>query len=232
MCLTQASSLELLRQKLIRNGLADVKYVVVNTHIWHARVSIGELTKRVNIPVYQDNNRGHVWKKLNGRKDDFFIYDRCGRLVFHIPLPNSLLTYPYVEAAILTTYYDTPCPQYCEHDPAFDTIPPHMKLVIEQDDSTTGLSAVEPSSTPSSGPSSSTTMRPPSMKSTSSILLSTISGRVIHEDDHRENGSQGQHHYTHHFHRHNKNHKHKQTTQMGGESTSDTRTQRLINDTR
>ncbi|KFW81349.1 Selenoprotein P, partial [Manacus vitellinus] len=37
-------------------------------------------------------------------KDDFLVYDRCGRLAFHIQLPFSFLYFPYVESAIRFTH--------------------------------------------------------------------------------------------------------------------------------
>ncbi|NXC44498.1 SELPB protein, partial [Alectura lathami] len=37
-------------------------------------------------------------------KDDFLVYDRCGRLAFHIQLPYSFLHLPYVESAIRFTH--------------------------------------------------------------------------------------------------------------------------------
>ncbi|NXF30588.1 SELPB protein, partial [Nyctibius bracteatus] len=45
-----------------------------------------------------------VWQVLGGDKDDFLVYDRCGRLAFHIQLPYSFLHFPYVESAIRFTH--------------------------------------------------------------------------------------------------------------------------------
>lgn len=62
------------------------------------------------IPVYQQVlHEPDVWKVLNGDKDDFLIYDRCGQLTFHLMMPYSFLHFPYVEAAILETYYKDRC---------------------------------------------------------------------------------------------------------------------------
>ncbi|XP_043858528.1 selenoprotein Pb-like [Dromiciops gliroides] len=44
-----------------------------------------------------------------GDKDDFLIYDRCGRLTFHIQLPFSFLHFPYVESAIRFTHRQDHC---------------------------------------------------------------------------------------------------------------------------
>lgn len=71
-----------------------------------------ELKRRTSkgIPVYQQGPlQTNVWDTLQGDKDDFLVYDRCGRLTFHIVLPFSYLHYPYVEAAIRATYSQNIC---------------------------------------------------------------------------------------------------------------------------
>ncbi|KAI4904280.1 hypothetical protein NFI96_030086, partial [Prochilodus magdalenae] len=71
-----------------------------------------ELKRRTaeGIPVYQQSPlQGNVWETLQGDKDDFLVYDRCGRLTFHIVMPYSFLHYPYVEAAIRATYLRDIC---------------------------------------------------------------------------------------------------------------------------
>lgn len=81
------------------------------------RHSIGLYTKLKrsanNIPVYQDKvespRNTTIWSLLNGGKDDFFIYDRCGRLAYYVPYPISFLYRPYAQAAILSTYFGEPC---------------------------------------------------------------------------------------------------------------------------
>lgn len=50
-----------------------------------------------------------VWMTLKGKKDDFLIYDRCGRLVYHLGLPYTFLSFPYVEKAIQVTYCEATC---------------------------------------------------------------------------------------------------------------------------
>lgn len=71
----------------------------------HLKTKVSE-----HIPVYQqEENETDVWTLLNGNKDDFFIYDRCGRLVYHLGLPYSFLTFPYVEEAIKIAYCEKKC---------------------------------------------------------------------------------------------------------------------------
>ncbi|XP_071450220.1 uncharacterized protein [Hetaerina americana] len=63
------------------------------------------------IPVLQDNPlTGYsIWDKMGAVKDDILVFDRCGRLTFHVIMPWSMLTYPYVKAALLSTFHDEPC---------------------------------------------------------------------------------------------------------------------------
>nr|KAF6489858.1 hypothetical protein HJG59_010260 [Molossus molossus] len=63
-----------------------------------------------HIPVYQqEENQTDVWTLLNGNKDDFLIYDRCGRLVHHLGMPFSILSFSYVEEAIKIAYCEEKC---------------------------------------------------------------------------------------------------------------------------
>uniref|UniRef100_H2MB78 Selenoprotein P N-terminal domain-containing protein n=1 Tax=Oryzias latipes TaxID=8090 RepID=H2MB78_ORYLA len=62
------------------------------------------------VPVYQQSSlQKDVWEILDGDKDDFLIYDRCGLLTFHIVLPNSFLQNADVENAITATYTQDIC---------------------------------------------------------------------------------------------------------------------------
>ncbi|KAF6125551.1 hypothetical protein HJG60_009967 [Phyllostomus discolor] len=108
----QASSLEDLRVKLEKEGFANISYVVVNHQGPPSRSKYVQLKKKVSehIPVYQqEENQTDVWTLLHGSKDDFLIYDRCGRLVYHLGLPFSILGFPYVEQAIKFAYCEEKC---------------------------------------------------------------------------------------------------------------------------
>ncbi|XP_078621595.1 uncharacterized protein LOC144887930 [Branchiostoma floridae x Branchiostoma japonicum] len=74
-----------------------------------SRVSLRQLEGVVNFGVYQDTPRENVWGLLDGRKDDFIIYDRCGRLGRHIRMPEAWLVRPDVEDAIRAVYAESPC---------------------------------------------------------------------------------------------------------------------------
>lgn len=111
-CLTQAAKLDSLQDKLTRQGLKGVHYMIVNEKAPASRAMFWELKRHVsqNISVYQQSPlQPDVWQSLQGGKDDFLIYDRCGRLTFHVVLPYSYLHYPYVEAAIRATYTKDIC---------------------------------------------------------------------------------------------------------------------------
>uniref|UniRef100_A0A673AP55 Selenoprotein P N-terminal domain-containing protein n=1 Tax=Sphaeramia orbicularis TaxID=375764 RepID=A0A673AP55_9TELE len=86
--------------------------MIVNEREALSRAMYWELKRRApsGVPVYQQTPfQNDVWEALDGDKDDFLIYDRCGLLTFHIVLPFSVLHYPYVEAAVRATYLKNIC---------------------------------------------------------------------------------------------------------------------------
>uniref|UniRef100_A0ACB8EPV0 Uncharacterized protein n=2 Tax=Sphaerodactylus townsendi TaxID=933632 RepID=A0ACB8EPV0_9SAUR len=110
--MVQASRLEDLRLKLENGGFTNVSFMVVNHKGKPSQQKYSLLREKVSedIPVYQQNKgQPDVWTILNGDKDDFLIYDRCGRLVYHLGLPYTYLTFPYVEDAIRATYCESRC---------------------------------------------------------------------------------------------------------------------------
>uniref|UniRef100_A0A8C4Y207 Selenoprotein P n=1 Tax=Gopherus evgoodei TaxID=1825980 RepID=A0A8C4Y207_9SAUR len=101
-----------LRVKLENEGLVNISYMVVNHQGIHSQLKIHTLREKVseNITVYQQSEtQTDVWTTLNGNKDDVLIYDRCGRLVYHLGLPYSFLTFPYVEDSIKIAYCEYKC---------------------------------------------------------------------------------------------------------------------------
>ncbi|NXE72505.1 SELPB protein, partial [Cochlearius cochlearius] len=81
--------------------------MIVNEKAPLSRAMFGELERQAppGVPVFQpEPEEPDVWQVLGGDKDDFLIYDRCGRLAFHIQLPYSFLHFPYVESAIRFTH--------------------------------------------------------------------------------------------------------------------------------
>ncbi|MEQ2195249.1 hypothetical protein XENOCAPTIV_009618 [Xenoophorus captivus] len=107
-----ASSIGRLRRKLTRSNITQVSFMIVNEQDPVSRAMYWELKRKAptEVPVYQQGaNQSDVWEVLDGDKDDFLIYDRCGLLTFHIVLPFSFLYNPYVEAAIRATYLRDIC---------------------------------------------------------------------------------------------------------------------------
>ncbi|KAK5919243.1 hypothetical protein CgunFtcFv8_023149 [Champsocephalus gunnari] len=107
-----ASKIGGLRDKLNRSNLTDVSFMIVNERDAMSRAMYWELKRKaaLGVPVYQQGPlQDDVWEALDGDKDDFLIYDRCGLLTFHIVLPYSFLHKVYVEAAIRATYLKNIC---------------------------------------------------------------------------------------------------------------------------
>ncbi|CAL9689134.1 unnamed protein product [Knipowitschia caucasica] len=92
--------------------MTGVSFMIVNEQRATSRAMYWELKRRAppGVPVYQQAPlQNDVWEILDGDKDDFLVYDRCGLLTFHVVLPYSLLSQPYVEAAIRATYFKNIC---------------------------------------------------------------------------------------------------------------------------
>ncbi|KAJ8414017.1 hypothetical protein AAFF_G00066150 [Aldrovandia affinis] len=110
--LGQASRMDDLRLKLQKQGLVNVTYMVVNHQGEAAQRLHGLLRQKLSENIALHQQRPHqvdVWQTLAGDKDDFLVYDRCGRLTYHIALPYSILSTPYVEEAIRKTYCNSIC---------------------------------------------------------------------------------------------------------------------------
>uniref|UniRef100_A0A3Q3K960 Selenoprotein P N-terminal domain-containing protein n=1 Tax=Monopterus albus TaxID=43700 RepID=A0A3Q3K960_MONAL len=117
-CLVQASRMDSLHQMMESQGLKNVAYMVINHQGEQAQLLHPMLAQRMseNITLYkQDQQQVDVWKTLGGQKDDFLIYDRCGRLTHHISLPYSIIGQGHVEGAIRDTYCNRICGD-CTHE--------------------------------------------------------------------------------------------------------------------
>lgn len=107
-----------LRLKLESQGLRNVVYMVVNQQGEPAQRLHTMLAQRLSesINLYkQVEQQPDVWQALSGEKDDFLIYDRCGRLTHHISLPYSIIGQGHVEGAIKDTYCKRICGD-CTHE--------------------------------------------------------------------------------------------------------------------
>uniref|UniRef100_A0A3B3DYY8 Selenoprotein P N-terminal domain-containing protein n=1 Tax=Oryzias melastigma TaxID=30732 RepID=A0A3B3DYY8_ORYME len=101
-----------LHKKLQGQGLTDVVFMVVNHQGEQAQRLHPLLQERLSqdIALYkQHKHQPDVWQILNGEKDDFFIYDRCGRLTHHLSLPYNIIGHGHVERAIREAYCNRMC---------------------------------------------------------------------------------------------------------------------------
>ncbi|NXP50282.1 SEPP1 protein, partial [Heliornis fulica] len=137
-----STRLEDLRVKLENEGLVNISYVVVNHQGTQSQRKVHLLKESVSeyITVYQqDEHQDDVWTTLNGNKDDFLIYDRCGRLVYHLGLPYSFLSFQYVEDSIKIAYCESKCGNCSHTEPDIDVV---CENITEKADEK--LSEIEP----------------------------------------------------------------------------------------
>ena len=72
-----------MRFELEREGQA-VQFISVNAV--SALETQQKLVDRCSFPLFQDTEEADVWSLHNGRKDDFYVYNRSGILVDYLPL--------------------------------------------------------------------------------------------------------------------------------------------------
>ncbi|XP_041359650.1 selenoprotein Pb-like [Gigantopelta aegis] len=91
---------------------------IINHHDHPSVLMANALTELVPFPVYQDSTQLHLWRDIfQGSKDDFFVFDKCGKLTYHIPFPQSYLGYSYTHVAIINTYQNNIC--NCSQDSGY-----------------------------------------------------------------------------------------------------------------
>lgn len=98
--------------KMENQGYVNITYMVVNNQEERSRRLHHLLKERLpdGITLYaQEPGQADVWQAVNAEKDDILVYDRCGRLTYHLSLPYTILSYPYVEESIRMTY----CKKIC-----------------------------------------------------------------------------------------------------------------------
>lgn len=101
-----------MRGRLSTKNFGDVRIVIINAGT-SAHAGLALQAAAGSVPVLQDNPilSPSIWELMGTTKDDIMVFDRCGRLTYHVIMPWSMLTYPYVKAALLSTYHDEPCGQ-------------------------------------------------------------------------------------------------------------------------
>ena len=66
----------------------DVQFITINKA--DAADKQDKLIERCSFPLFQDTDEINVWEMHNGKKDDFYIYDRNGILQAHHPVSGEL----------------------------------------------------------------------------------------------------------------------------------------------
>ncbi|XP_046737716.1 protein PFC0760c-like isoform X2 [Diprion similis] len=135
----QATMLKTLQGLLEKTGIKGIRFYVVNSSEPEATVSAIEvedekeawgaadlaedkhflkiertreaLKNKIdpNIEFIQDTSELKIWEKLSASRDQVLVIDKCRRLSYRVIVPWSILHFPYVKAAILSTYKEQPC---------------------------------------------------------------------------------------------------------------------------
>lgn len=87
MCRTYATLLESVYKSVDKS---QVSFVAINMR---GDRNAHRLKNIVNFPVYQDNIMWNIWSKLGGQKDDFLIFNKCGRLIAHMKSPKLNMSF-------------------------------------------------------------------------------------------------------------------------------------------
>ncbi|XP_031840176.1 uncharacterized protein LOC116430336 isoform X1 [Nomia melanderi] len=58
---------------------------------------------------FRDTPELGIMEHFRASRDEVVVLDRCGKLTYHVIIPWSILYFPYVKAAILSTYKEDPC---------------------------------------------------------------------------------------------------------------------------
>ncbi|KAG5311321.1 SELPA protein, partial [Acromyrmex insinuator] len=154
----QAVMLELLSSRLRKSGFPDIRFFVISPssdskgdkseddleiEAWREIGAKYEMENFVNsdflknneteIIFLQDDPQSRIWERFRASREHAVIIDRCGKLTYHVIVPWSILFFPYVKAAILSTYMDDPCG---ECNPAVYRASNHEDHVVELTKST------------------------------------------------------------------------------------------------
>ncbi|XP_011871383.1 PREDICTED: uncharacterized protein LOC105563963 isoform X2 [Vollenhovia emeryi] len=132
----QAVMLELLSSRFRKSGFPDIRFFAISPasdssaenerseedldeiEAWraigakHEDSLAGHDFLRSNgseIILLQDDPQSRMWERFRASRDQVVVIDRCGKLAYHVLVPWSILYYPYVKAAILSTHEEDPC---------------------------------------------------------------------------------------------------------------------------
>ncbi|KYN05234.1 Selenoprotein Pa [Cyphomyrmex costatus] len=154
----QAIMLELLNSRLRKSGFPDIRFFLISPssdskderseddieiEAWREIGAKYEMENIVDdnflknngtdIIFLQDDPQSRIWERFRASKEHAIVIDRCGKLTYHVIVPWSILFFPYVKAAILSTYVEDPCGG-C--DPAVYRVSNHEDHVMELTKST------------------------------------------------------------------------------------------------
>ncbi|CAG0923001.1 unnamed protein product [Notodromas monacha] len=95
-CIRQAFFISLLKDRMEQEGHYFNAAIVNEASMLSMLYSLKlQEATSLKIPVYQETHQDPVWEILGGSRDDILLYDRCGRLAFHIPMPFSDILSPF-----------------------------------------------------------------------------------------------------------------------------------------
>lgn len=111
----QISNLELIYRSMRTANFSDIRFVLINSKDAFSPSWVHSIRGQVSFEVYQELESNPIWSQLDGGNGDMFIYDRCGLLTYYIPFPLSFIhtQQPILQAALLATYFESPCREVC-----------------------------------------------------------------------------------------------------------------------
>jgi hypothetical protein len=106
-------SLATLRDELNKEGFSKISFLIVNTYQVGSINRLDVFRQATSINVYQDTEKEKVWESYNANKDDMIIFDSCDRLVYHLKLPETVITSGKVKEALKKAYKENICEGKC-----------------------------------------------------------------------------------------------------------------------
>ncbi|XP_076380512.1 uncharacterized protein LOC117230119 isoform X5 [Megalopta genalis] len=110
----------------IRTWKEISKNMVGQEYIWgveETQPNDQEKNKGKGIVFLRDTPELGIWHHFRASRDEVVVLDRCGKLTYQVIIPWSILYFPYVKAAILSTYKEYPCgPCNEQPSPVYNTV--------------------------------------------------------------------------------------------------------------
>ncbi|XP_015431941.1 PREDICTED: uncharacterized protein LOC107188200 [Dufourea novaeangliae] len=103
---TMENNVEIKTWKRISMNMVEPEYILGTDE-----TQFNDLARnsKKDILCVQDTPDLGIWERFRASKDEVVVVDRCGRLTYQVIIPWSILYFPYVKAAILSTYKENPC---------------------------------------------------------------------------------------------------------------------------